>query len=104
MPVPLPSLTCPALSDIVLLPATVDANVTVEVNGTVGNVGNEISETKLFAHGQNTSETFCVRDNFVRGCVVVVRGCVVVVVGVDVRGCVAVVVCADVDGIGAMWV
>ena len=69
----------------------------VEVNGTVGNVGNEISETKLFAHGQNTSETFCVRDNFV-------RGCVVVVVGVDVRGCVAVVACADVDGVGAIWV
>ena len=69
----------------------------VEVNGTVGNVGNEISETKSFAHGQNTSETVCVRDSFV-------RGCVVVVVGVDVRGCVAVVACADVDGVGAIWV
>ena len=62
----------------------------LEVNDTVGNVGNTISETKSFAHGNGTSETICVvRDNFVRGCVVVV---VVVVVGVDV------------DGIDGIWV
>ena len=64
-------------------------NAILEVNA-IGKVGNAMSETNSFAHGKYSSETVCVRDNFVRGgCVVVVGGCVVVV-GVD-----------DVDG---MWV
>ena len=61
------------------------ANATLEVNA-IGKVGNAMSETNSFAHGKYSSETVCVRGNFVRG------GCVVVVVDVGV------------DEIDGMWV
>ena len=79
--------TCPALTTALSAIASSEptpVNATLEVDDN-DNVGNTISETKSFAHGNGTSETICVvRGNFVRGSVVVVA-----VVGVCVDVCVA---------------
>ena len=58
-------------------PDSKPVNAILEVNA-IGKVGNAMSETNSFAHGKYSSETVCVRDNFVRGYVVVEA-----VVGVD---------------------